>query len=65
MATSVYYNNNGSVREQMLLEDMVIESIKNQNLDINIFSDYLNSKKYGGMKMGGFGNKNTFIFKSI
>lgn len=34
MATSVYYNNNGSVREQMLLEDMVIESIKNHGIDV-------------------------------
>ena len=47
----------GSNREYRM--DILIESIKNQNLNINLFNDYLNSKKYGGMKMGGFGNNNN------
>jgi len=34
MPTSVYFNNQGASREQMLLEDMVIESIKNHGIDI-------------------------------
>lgn len=34
MPTSVYFNNGGASREQMLLEDMVIESIKNHGIDI-------------------------------
>jgi Virus neck protein len=32
--TSVYFNNQNATREQMLLEDMVIESIKNHGIDI-------------------------------
>jgi len=34
MPSSVYFNNNGSQREQMLLEDMVIESVKNHGIDV-------------------------------
>jgi hypothetical protein len=34
MATSVYFNNQGASREQMLLEDMVIESIRNHGIDV-------------------------------
>lgn len=34
MPTNVYFNNNGSAREQMLLEDMVIESVKNHGIDV-------------------------------
>jgi len=34
MPVSVYFNNQGSIREQMLIEDMIIESIKNHGIDI-------------------------------
>lgn len=34
MPVSVYFNNQEASREQMLLEDMVIESIKNHGIDI-------------------------------
>lgn len=34
MPVSVYFNNQGSVREQMLIEDMIIESIRNHGIDI-------------------------------
>ena len=34
MPTSVYFNNQNASREQMLLEDMVIESIKNHGIDV-------------------------------
>ena len=34
MPTSVYFNNQGATREQMLIEDMIIESIKNHGIDI-------------------------------
>lgn len=34
MAVSVYFNNQGATREQMLIEDMVIESIKNHGIDV-------------------------------
>lgn len=34
MATSVYFNNSGASKEQMLVEDMVIESIKNHGIDV-------------------------------
>lgn len=34
MATSVYFNNQGASREQFLVEDMVIESIKNHGIDV-------------------------------
>jgi hypothetical protein len=34
MPTSVYFNNQNATREQMLLEDMVIESIKNHGIDV-------------------------------
>lgn len=34
MGTSVYFNNQGATREQMLIEDMVIESIKNHGIDV-------------------------------
>jgi hypothetical protein len=34
MPTSVYFNNQNASREQMLLEDMVIESIRNHGIDI-------------------------------
>jgi len=34
MPTSVYFNNQEASREQMLLEDMVIESIRNHGIDI-------------------------------
>lgn len=43
----------GSNREYRV--DILTETINKQNLDIGLFNDYLNSKKYGGMKMGGFG----------
>ena len=34
MATSVYFNNQGATREQFLVEDLIIESIKNHGIDI-------------------------------
>lgn len=34
MATSVYFNNQGGTREQLLLEDLIIESIKNHGIDV-------------------------------
>jgi len=34
MGTSVYFNNQNASREQILIEDMVIESIKNHGIDI-------------------------------
>jgi len=34
MATSVYFNNQGATREQLLIEDMIIESIRNHGIDI-------------------------------
>ena len=34
MPTSVYFNNQGASREQLLLEDMVIESIRNHGIDV-------------------------------
>lgn len=34
MPVSVYFNNQGSIREQMLIEDMIIESIRNHGIDI-------------------------------
>jgi hypothetical protein len=34
MGTSVYFNNQGATREQMLIEDMIIESIKNHGIDV-------------------------------
>lgn len=34
MPVSVYFNNQGASREQILLEDMVIESIRNHGIDI-------------------------------
>lgn len=34
MATSVYFNNQGASREQYLIEDMVIESIRNHGIDV-------------------------------
>jgi len=34
MGTSVYFNNQGASREQILIEDMVIESIKNHGIDV-------------------------------
>lgn len=34
MPVSVYFNNQGASREQILLEDMIIESIKNHGIDI-------------------------------
>lgn len=34
MPTSVYFNNQNATREQMLLEDLVIESIKNHGIDV-------------------------------
>lgn len=34
MATSVYFNNQAASREQILLEDLVIESIRNHGIDI-------------------------------
>jgi hypothetical protein len=34
MPTSVYFNNQNASREQILLEDMVIESIRNHGIDI-------------------------------
>lgn len=34
MPVSVYFNNQASVREQMLIEDMIIESIRNHGIDI-------------------------------
>ena len=34
MPTSVYFNNQGATREQLLIEDMIIESIKNHGIDI-------------------------------
>lgn len=34
MATSVYFNNQGATREQMLIEDMIIETIRNHGIDI-------------------------------
>jgi hypothetical protein len=34
MGTSVYFNNQNASREQILIEDMIIESIKNHGIDI-------------------------------
>ena len=34
MAVSVYFNNQGATREQLLIEDMIIESIKNHGIDV-------------------------------
>jgi len=34
MAVSVYFNNQGATREQFLIEDMIIESIRNHGIDI-------------------------------
>lgn len=34
MATSVYFNNQNATREQWLLEDLIIESIRNHGIDI-------------------------------
>jgi hypothetical protein len=34
MPTSVYFNNQGASNEQMLIEDMIIESIRNHGIDI-------------------------------
>ncbi len=34
MPTSVYFNNQDATREQILIEDMIIESIKNHGIDI-------------------------------
>lgn len=34
MAVSVYFNNQGATREQILIEDMIIESIKNHGIDV-------------------------------
>jgi hypothetical protein len=34
MGTSVFFNNQGATREQFLVEDLVIESIKNHGIDI-------------------------------
>jgi len=34
MATSVYFNNQDASREQLLVEDMVIESIRNHGIDV-------------------------------
>lgn len=34
MATSVYFNNQAASREQILLEDLVIESIRNHGIDV-------------------------------
>lgn len=34
MPTSVYFNNQGATREQWLLEDLIIESIRNHGIDI-------------------------------
>jgi len=34
MTVSVYFNNQAATREQMLLEDMAIESIKNHGIDV-------------------------------
>ena len=34
MAVSVYFNNQGATREQFLIEDMIIEAIRNHGIDI-------------------------------
>jgi hypothetical protein len=34
MATSVYFNNQRATVEQNLLEDLIIESIKNHGIDV-------------------------------
>ena len=34
MATSVYFNNQGALKEQFLIEDLIIESIKNHGIDV-------------------------------
>lgn len=34
MPTSVYFNNQGASREQILIEDMIIESIRNHGIDV-------------------------------
>lgn len=43
----------GSLREHRL--DLLTDSIRKQNLDLNVFKYYLETKKYGAMKMGGYG----------
>jgi hypothetical protein len=34
MAVSVYFNNQGATKEQLLVEDLIIESIKNHGIDV-------------------------------
>lgn len=43
----------GSLREYRL--DVLTEAMKRQNLDLDDYKCYLDSKKYGAMQMGGFG----------
>ena len=43
----------GSLREHRL--DLLVDSIRRQELDMSNFELYLETKKYGAMKMGGFG----------
>jgi asparaginyl-tRNA synthetase len=43
----------GSAREYR--PDILVQSMQSQNLDLNLYQDYLKSKQFGGMKMGGFG----------
>jgi asparaginyl-tRNA synthetase len=41
----------GSLREHRI--DLLGDAIKEQNLDLDLFKGYLETKKYGSMKMGG------------
>lgn len=43
----------GSLRE--FRNDLLMQSIKNNNLNIRDFEYYLETKKFGAMRMGGFG----------
>ena len=43
----------GSLREYRV--HVLTEAMKRQGLDLNEYKCYLDSKKYGAMKMGGFG----------
>ncbi len=43
----------GSLREYRL--EILKEAMKKQGLDTEVYAGYLETKKFGGMKMGGFG----------
>jgi len=43
----------GSLRENNL--ELLLDAMKQQGLNVNDYKEYLETKKYGAMKMGGFG----------